>query len=81
MPTCETCKFFAPLSPGHAAICFEKWRHLKWNDAVPLTAKDNSCEKHETKFPAPDMGHIRGAADSHVSQDSLPAGRPTNLEN
>ena len=39
-----------PLSPGHAAICGEQWRHLKWNDAVPLVDKEHGgCEKHELK--------------------------------
>lgn len=45
--TCATCRWAMPLSPGHAIICGEKWRHLKWNDAVPLTSKDEGCDKHE----------------------------------
>jgi hypothetical protein len=49
MNTCETCKHFMPLSPGHAAICFERWKDLPWNAAVPLTTKDESCEKHELR--------------------------------
>jgi len=51
MATCETCKHFAPLSPGHAAICLMKWRGLEWNDAAPLTTKDGWCEQHEQKEP------------------------------
>ncbi len=47
--TCATCKSFAPLSPGHAAICFERWRGLPWHAAVPLTTADDSCEKHERR--------------------------------
>lgn len=47
MATCATCKHFAPLSPGHAAICFEKWRGLPWNAAVPLTTAVDTCDKHE----------------------------------
>ena len=46
MNTCATCQHFAPLKPGHAAICFERWRGLPWNAAVPLTTADDSCEKH-----------------------------------
>lgn len=45
-PTCSTCEHFAPLTPGHAAICFEKWKGLPWNAAVPLTTADGWCEKH-----------------------------------
>lgn len=75
MSPCRTCKWFMPLSPGHAAICGERWQHLKWNDAVPLVSKDHGgCEKHE--IPAPGHGAHQGAVDSHGSQDSLPAGRP-----
>lgn len=44
--TCATCTHFAPLSLGHAAICFERWRDLPWNAAVPLTTTNDSCEKH-----------------------------------
>ena len=47
MKTCMTCHYFAPLAPGHAAICFEKWRGLPLNAAVPLTRPDDSCEKHD----------------------------------
>ena len=47
MAACETCKHFAPLSPGHAAICLEKWKDCKWNDAVPLTDKDGWCDKYD----------------------------------
>lgn len=43
---CATCSYFAPLSPGHAAICFERWQHLPWNAAVPLVKRTDSCEKH-----------------------------------
>lgn len=43
---CSTCRHFAPLSPGHAAICFAKWRGLPWNAAVPLTTADNWCEQY-----------------------------------
>ena len=46
---CETCTYFALLSPGHAAICFERWSHLKWNDAVPLVSKDYGCDKHRRR--------------------------------
>lgn len=48
---CKSCTWFAPLSPGHAAICFEKWRGLEWNAAVPLTTADDSCKKHEQRAP------------------------------
>lgn len=41
---CETCKSFAPLKPGHAAICFEKWKELPWNAAVPLTTANEWCD-------------------------------------
>lgn len=44
--TCLSCKWFMPVSPGHAAICFEKWRRLKWNDAVPLTSAEKWCDHH-----------------------------------
>lgn len=47
METCKTCRYFASLAPGHAAICFEKWRRLPWNAAVPLTGPDDGCEKHD----------------------------------
>lgn len=50
--TCATCTYFGPLKPGHAAICFEKWRHLEWNDAVPLVTPDDSCKRHKPKEPA-----------------------------
>jgi hypothetical protein len=45
-PTCRTCRHFMPLSPGHAAICGERWGDLPWNAAVPLTTADGSCDKH-----------------------------------
>jgi len=41
--TCATCCHFAPLKPGHAAICFERWRGLPWNAAVPLTRPEDTC--------------------------------------
>jgi hypothetical protein len=63
MRKCVTCKWFGKLSQGHAAICFERWRHLEWNDAVPLTTADGTCEKHE--IPAPGNGAHGGAVDSH----------------
>lgn len=47
--TCATCQHFAPLSPGHAAICFERWAGLPWNAAVPLTTANDSCEKHAAR--------------------------------
>lgn len=47
MPKCSTCKHFAPLKPGHAAICMERWKGLPWNAAVPLTTADDTCEKHD----------------------------------
>lgn len=46
--TCASCRHFAPLSPGHAAICFMKWRGLPWNAAVPLTTADGYCDKHSS---------------------------------
>lgn len=49
--TCATCKWFAPLKPGHAAICFEKWRSLPWNAAVPLTTAHGSCNCHTLPDP------------------------------
>ena len=48
---CATCSWFAPLSPGHAAICFERWRHLPWNAAVPLVKPNDSCDQHALKRP------------------------------
>ncbi len=51
-PTCETCRHFAPLAPGQAAICFKAWQDLKWNDAVPLTTKGGWCDKHEPTINA-----------------------------
>lgn len=63
MPKCLTCKWFARLSPGSAAICFEHWRHLEWNDAVPLTTAEDTCDKHE--IPGPGYGPLGGAVDSH----------------
>lgn len=47
IPRCATCRWFAPLSPGRAAICHEKWRDLPWNAGVPLTTATDSCERHE----------------------------------
>jgi hypothetical protein len=47
--TCATCSWFYALSPGHAAICGEKWRHLPWHAAVPLTSADETCDKHEAR--------------------------------
>jgi hypothetical protein len=47
--TCAGCKHFAPMKPGHAAICMWKWRGLAWNDAVPLTSKDDWCEDYERR--------------------------------
>lgn len=44
--TCATCKHFTRLKPGHAAICMFKWRGKEWNDAVPLTTADDTCEDH-----------------------------------
>jgi len=52
--TCATCRHFVPLSPGHAAICFERWRDLPWNAAVPLTTKDDTCDQH---LPKEDTEH------------------------
>lgn len=76
MATCSTCAYFAPLSPGHAAICFERWRHLPWNAAVPLTTADDGCENHIPRRL--DNGDTtQGAVESHDPQDSVPAGRPT----
>jgi hypothetical protein len=43
---CSTCVHFAKLSPGHAAICFVKWRGLPWNAAVPLVKAADWCEQH-----------------------------------
>jgi hypothetical protein len=51
-PTCATCKWFRPLSPGHAAICFERWRHMEWNEGVPLTSAEDTCDKHEQRRKA-----------------------------
>lgn len=45
-PTCRTCAYFKPLSPGHAAICFKRWEGLPWNAAVPLTTADETCGDH-----------------------------------
>lgn len=45
--TCATCSWFYKLSPGHAAICGEQWRYAEWNDAVPLTTVDNSCDQYQ----------------------------------
>lgn len=56
-PTCSTCQHFAALSPGHAAICFEQWKGLPWNAAVPLTTKDGWCDKHADK-PAKAVGEV-----------------------
>jgi hypothetical protein len=42
MQTCKTCKHFAPLKPGHAAICFHRWRDIPWNAGVPLTTENDS---------------------------------------
>lgn len=47
--TCETCRHFASLLNGPAGICFEQWKGLPWNAAVPLTDKTGGCDKH--KFP------------------------------
>lgn len=49
MMTCATCAWFMPLSPGHAAICGEKWQHLEWYDAMPLTSAAETCDKHEVR--------------------------------
>jgi len=46
---CRNCRYFAPLSPGHAAICFHKWRDIPWNAAVPLTGPHDTCEAFDTK--------------------------------
>lgn len=51
MPICATCRYFKPLWPGHAAICFERWQHLPWNAAVPLTTADDTCDKHDLILP------------------------------
>lgn len=47
MATCATCIYFRPLTPGRAAICFERWKGLPWNAAVPLTTASDTCEKHD----------------------------------
>lgn len=41
---CSNCQYYGKLSPGQAAICFYKWRDLPWNEAVPLTRADDTCE-------------------------------------
>jgi hypothetical protein len=33
--SCATCSWWSRLIFGEAGICNERWRHLKWNDAVP----------------------------------------------
>lgn len=47
--TCSTCQHFAKLSPGHAAICFSKWRKLPWNSAVPLVRADDWCDRYASR--------------------------------
>ncbi len=46
LENCGTCRHYAPLSPGQAAICFERWKDLPWNAAVPLTSAGDWCESH-----------------------------------
>lgn len=46
---CETCAWWRRLLGGGAGICHEKWRGLKWNDAVPITMQGETCEKHEAQ--------------------------------
>lgn len=50
---CATCAWWSRLlSPsGHCGICHEKWRGLKWNDAVPLAMSSETCDKHEPRTP------------------------------
>lgn len=60
--TCKTCSWAVPLSPGHAIICGEKWRHCEWNDAVPLTSADETCEHHSPAVRAA-LSPIRGEVD------------------
>lgn len=65
--TCATCRHFAPLKPGHAAICMMRWRDLPWNAAVPLTTAEGWCEKHD---PHPDFEQ---PADDCVSPFDVPS--------
>lgn len=55
---CGNCRHYMALSPGQAAICIEKWRHLAWNEAVPLTAPTDSC----VKFAARPLFQVRASA-------------------
>lgn len=53
-PRCATCRHYAPLSPGRAAICFLRWTRCAWNDAVPLVRADDGCDEHQPE----DHNHV-----------------------
>lgn len=44
---CATCSHYGKLSPGHAAICFNKWKGLPWTAAVPLVRFDDTCDNYK----------------------------------
>lgn len=49
--TCATCGWWRRLlSPsGQTGICHERWRDMKWNDAVPITTASETCDQHEAR--------------------------------
>lgn len=46
---CGNCANFRGLPPGHAGICFDKWKGLRWNDAVPLTKEEDTCSNFRAR--------------------------------
>lgn len=41
---CDNCRHYRRMLPGHAGICFFKWRGVRWNEAAPLMPKDGTCD-------------------------------------
>ena len=50
-PQCSNCKWWgALLAIREPGICYEQWRRLEWNGAVPLTASHYVCDEHQSRL-------------------------------
>lgn len=49
MTDCASCRYYLRLQHGAVGICLFEWRDLKWNDAVPLKLRDQTCREHTAR--------------------------------
>ncbi len=47
MGSCQTCKHWMNLSPGHAGICQIQQRDREWNQGMAVTGEDETCDDHQ----------------------------------